>query len=256
VVVDDEVYCLQSSANGALIMTIQLLENLKTNSPTWLKPLLTQLEINSKFGCVLTASKAIAVCPREPIILGESAWLHIVIPGVNEKLLEKIEFDLGYRNNDPSIDVLTLGLPHVTGGYDFDHYVPKQIKELLSVTNGLSLFGGHLRIWGIQTKSAKLRNTFYSDVKIHDGEMTSYNIWSRPKNLKHKILVFGVYPSNGSILYMREGDDSVYNSDRNGNEHYKSWPSIAEWLQSEIKRLSLLFDERGYLIPNVSATNP
>lgn len=238
-------------------MNFKVFESLIENSSTsWMKPLLTQMKFAYSHGYEITASGALAICPRKAEVPGESHWLHVVLPGISKNLLNSIELDLGFRNNDPSIDVLTLGLAYVTGGYDFDHYVPEEIKELLLVTNGLGLFGGHLCIWGVQTQPASLKNKFYSDVKMRDGEMTSYNIWNRPKYLKPKILVFGVYPSNGSILYMREGDSSVYNADRNGKEQYKVWSSLGEWLQSEIRRLSLLFDEKGTLKVHFSQTHP
>lgn len=231
-------------------------KKLSQNSPDWLTPLWSLFQEGAKQGHLITEQGAFAVFPREKSIFCESAWMHILLPGASKKLIDTIEMDLGFRMNDPSIDVLALGLPYVTGGYDFDHYVPDEIKTLLLFANGYSLFGGHLCIWGIQTMSAGLREEYYSNINMRDGEMTNYNIWSRPKGLKPKILVFGVYPSNGSILYMRDGDAAVYNSDRSGAELYINWPSFGVWLRMEIERLSLLFDEVGKLNVPFSETHP
>lgn len=226
-------------------MEISELNNFYQRSPDWLMPVWDEFTKAASHGYLVTPHGVLAVCPRKVTQIGESEWLHFAVPGVPAEHLNDIELDLGFRNNRPEADVLKLGIAHVTGGFDFDHYVPAEIKQLLFATNGLSLFGGHLCIWGIQTLSASLRNEYYKDIKWQDGSMTFCNIWGRPWKLEPRILTFGVYPSNGSILYMRENDSAVYNCDRIGEKTIKKWDSIGEWITEEISRFNILFDHKA-----------
>lgn len=230
-----------------------MVNSFRDRSPAWLDPIWDSFERFSCYGHQLTKFGTLAVGKRKIIQAGEASWVHTAAIGLPDELLDNLELDLGFRYYNE--EVLVSGLPKLTEGYDFDHFVPSKIKDLLRSANGMRLFCGHLTISGILSVPPEMKKFIHEDLPLTEGAMTDMNIFNRPKLLKPKILLIGGYGYNGSLIYVKEGTEEVFCCDKNGKELAR-WGSLEDWITIEMQRLSNLFDAKSLIFDPSVPTNP
>lgn len=154
---------------------------------------------------------------------GPQAWLHILYPALGNEEITDLKNQLGE--------------------------IPEPYESFLRKTNGLNLFSGALSLFG--------RRANYS----RKGEVRQPYDLALP-NLKERFtknfnaFFFGFYNWDGSRLYIDRSSSEVYWCPRYSTDPLKSWPSFPEMLQSEVLRLSTLFDERGRQVAPEIPTTP
>lgn len=240
------------------------IKKLKQDTPDWLGPIWETIEkYYSADSFKKVESGSFAVGLRENYKLGESKWMHVIGRPAPEEILDTISLDLGFRYFTEGVITpplvvdgkLTQPLVDITGGYDFDHFVPDKYIQLLRAFNGLNLFGSFFSISGVMSVSANNRFSIHGDLPIGEGELTCFNIYDRPKQVAPKVLFIGGYYSNGSVVYLKENTETVYCCDHEGKT-LKTWPSIESWIALEVERLSNFFDEKGNYITAMGPSHP
>lgn len=121
--------------------------------------------------------------------------------------------------------------------------LPDEYIDFLKKYNGIRIFSGALTIWGIGSPLMAL------DIISQNNQV----IWT-PRSL----LLIGYYFHDGSYIAYDLADDktTVIRCDRNSYKELNRWQSLYEFLESEIHRLSELFDEKGVKINEDSLTTP
>lgn len=118
--------------------------------------------------------------------------------------------------------------------------IPPEYEALLGTTNGLSVFADSLALYGHRTSYRR---------SIDDTQPYSIldpNQEERPSGLQSSVLVIGGYSEDGSKVCLDGEHGVVFRCERyRGDLVLNRWPNLETMLQSEIKRLSGLFDERG-----------
>jgi hypothetical protein len=60
-----------------------------------------------------------------------------------------------------------------------------------------------------------------------------------------RMLAIGCYGFDGSNIYLDRNDGQITVFRRDADRPIASWPSAESWIESEIARLSILFDSNG-----------
>ena len=154
------------------------------------------------------------------------AWLHIVYPGLDDQALAALE--------------ISLRCP-----------IPLEYRQLLKVTNGLSLFSGALDLYGRRTDYSRrfsIRLPF---------DLSDPNVHERPRAADPAWFMFGFYNEDGSKAYIDPGDGRVYRGSRDMTKpRLNNWVSLDEFLISEVQRLQAHFDDRGRQLNLSRPTTP
>jgi len=129
--------------------------------------------------------------------------------------------------------------------------VPSAYAQLLRITNGLTLFGGSLSLFG--------RRTDYSrDPAVRQPfDLSIPNLKERPRAAKDHWFIFAFYDQDGSLAYLDGETPTVYRADRAmSNPTLNEWTNLGVFLSSETARLGALFDERGRPVVTGRPTTP
>lgn len=135
--------------------------------------------------------------------------------------------------------------------------MPESLVALLRTQNGADLFSGAVGIHGIHGPGQLLN-------RRHPFARLPFNIESEnqdwPPFDRDRFLSFGGYGFDGSRVCIDRNDSTVHVLKRDvqtlsENSSY-SWSSVESWLQSEIARLSVLFDKNGRILVKRSETIP
>lgn len=121
--------------------------------------------------------------------------------------------------------------------------LPQEYKEFLLRTNGINIFSDSLSIWGLRKSYSRS-----GDEAIQPYDVISMNK-ERPKNCPDTWLFFAGYSWDGTRLFFdlssERDSGKVYRCERYNARIIQEWPSLGEFLTSEVERLSKLFDEKG-----------
>jgi len=158
------------------------------------------------------------ICPAPHI--APEAWFHVLYRGLNNEEIAKLQ------------NKIYLPLPG-----DFTYF--------LSRSNGASLFGYHIEIWGLRFSYVRRGEEAWQpyDIELHNQPS------ERPLHRPPYILMFGSTDKGESRLFFdaRNGTESsrVGKTSLKKFEPIQFWPDFWTWLLEETKRLALLFDEFG-----------
>lgn len=160
--------------------------------------------------------------------IGTEAWFHeIYLPSLNEDEIKHIATSL------------KVDLP--------DDYI-----EFFKEFNGINIFSDELSIWGLRKSYKRTGDEVYQpyDVITHNQELRA----KKPGS----VLVVGSYSYDNSLIAYNLADSKTkvfrYNSSK--FKVLNTWQSLTELLESEVKRLSRLFDEKGVKINKNASTVP
>jgi len=154
------------------------------------------------------------------------AWLHIIYPALNDEELADLES--------------TLRRP-----------VPPEYRQLLKVTNGLTLFSGAVDLYGRRrdySRRPSIRLPF---------DLSDPNVHERPRVADPTWFLFAFYDEDGSEAYIDPADHRVYRGSRDMTmPRLNQWASLDDFLIGEVRRLALHFDERGRQLDPSHPTTP
>ncbi len=159
--------------------------------------------------------------------LASEAWLHQSFKGLNEGELKELEVDLTTN-------------------------IPEDFRSFLRATNGLNLFSTTISIFGRRKSNSRDAYNF------EPFDIKTPNLFERPKDAKKNCLFIGSYNWDGSLIFIEFGEtDTVYRCERySSTNKLNSWINLASMLDSEIDRLSSLFDDQGYVVNDDLPTTP
>jgi len=154
------------------------------------------------------------------------AWLHNIYPPLSANLIVKLEEELGGA-------------------------IPDDYKEFLSLSNGLGVFNTTFSLYGYR------RNYKRDDINVWQPfDILTHNIKERPYNATEAMFFIGGYSWDGSLLYIDVDTNTVHICERENADSLFEWPSFDQMLESEIKRLTILFDHEGKKIKKHLSTLP
>jgi hypothetical protein len=147
--------------------------------------------------------------------VGEHAYLHELHAGLLPEVIEKM-------------------------AREFEITFPAEYLSFLSNYNGLNLFQGALSIYGYRTS--------YDRTDFNARQPFSFeekNIYSRPIDSDKFDFFIGSYNWDGSSVYINPNQSGVFRRARNSSKILNKWESISDLINSEIKRISAHFNEKG-----------
>ena len=135
--------------------------------------------------------------------------------------------------------------------------IPSSVIEFMRKQNGADLFSGALSVYGVHRPGQMLnRGDPFSDLPFNI-EDENFN-W--PPFDRTRLFAVGGYGFNGSRVCIDRRDSSIYLFQRGERQLMptpsSAWPSLEDWLYSEIARLSMVFDTRGRRLVDESMTLP
>lgn len=152
-------------------------------------------------------SRAPHVAPR--------AWLHIIYASLSNSQIETIRSAISVE-------------------------LPNDLVEFWGYANGVNLFSDSISIWGLRT----------SYVRTGEDAFQPYDIVSLNNEgiiSKLKCLAFGSYSIDGSLITydLVVSSTKVYRLEQITGKVLQEWETLWVWLESEVERLSMLYDENG-----------
>jgi len=159
--------------------------------------------------------------------IAPQAWLHTIYAGLTDK----------------NMDVLQENIRGI---------LPKDYVDLLKCTNGINIFSDSLSIWGMRTSNARR-----GEDAIQPYDLVSLNE-EKIGRIPDKWLAFGSYSWDGSTMIydFSKSNCKVFRCECDSVKILQEWSDLWTWLDSEIERLSLLFDENGIEYDEDTPTMP
>ena len=178
-------------------------------------------------GCRETASgvRLIGHVPR----IGPEAHLHTVYPPLPAMQVEQMEGTLGVT-------------------------FPESIRQFYSHSNGLNCFVDVLSIFGKRKNYVRT-----GDAARQPFDLLAMNApGERPRARGQTIVVIGGYDWDGSHLYFDGANrpERIFRCSRDSVVPLNSWPNFWTMLYQEVKRLSLLFSDKGVKLDPDQPTTP
>jgi hypothetical protein len=131
--------------------------------------------------------------------------------------------------------------------------MPPPLRDLLARYNGAILLSGSLSLFGAVPQGQLLGRSEPSLLPPYNIESENRS-WPPPD--RNRFLKVGGYGFDGSGVCIDREDLKVVVFRRKEREPHCSWQTIDEWLDSEIRRLSVLFDVSGRPLVDESKTLP
>jgi len=131
--------------------------------------------------------------------------------------------------------------------------MPAPVLELLARHNGAKLLSGSLSLYGVVRHGQLLNRSDPFSLPPFNIEFENQS-WPPPD--RDRFLKIGGYGFDGSGVCIDRHNLHIGVFRRGGSDPYCSWPSLDVWLNSEIKRLSELFDPSGKRLVEGSQTLP
>lgn len=156
--------------------------------------------------------------------VGSDAWLHSVFsPLMSFELLEE-----------------QLEMP-----------IPEVYRSFLMECNGMMLFSSSIYFYGYR----------YSYVREGLESWQPYglempNKLERLEDADDDVFFIGGYNWDGSLLYIRHGESTVYRCSRESISPLNSWDNLENLLRMEANRIDELFDINGYELNEDNPTIP
>lgn len=154
------------------------------------------------------------------------AYLHIVYKPLAETLLRKSAMNLR---------------------------IPNSFVRFLQNQNGARLFLGVLGIYGIVPTGQLVVRTGAISLPPFNIERANSELTWLDRN---HFFAIGMYRFDGSIVCIRREDERVELLAAQQDGPRAVWPSVEDWIGTEVARLSALFDSRGHMLADESATVP
>jgi len=154
------------------------------------------------------------------------AWFHIVYPGLDDHELAGVEGSLRRE-------------------------IPPAYRQLLKVSNGLTLFSGALSLDG-------RRRDYSRKVSIRlPFDLADPNVHERPRAADPAWFIFGFYKSDGSHAWLDPRDGGICRGNPDLTQpRLNMWPSLDDFLITEVTRLSAHFDDLGRRLNPTRPTTP
>jgi hypothetical protein len=144
-------------------------------------------------------------------------------------------------------------LPDVLSGVGEQMKIPMPVLQLLARHNGANLFSGSLSLYGVVRKGQLLHRSDSFSIPPFNIELENRN-WPPPD--RDKFLKIGGYGFDGSGVCIDRDSLGVFVFRRREKEPCSSWPTLDVWLNSEVRRLSVLFDAFGKRLVEERQTLP
>lgn len=157
--------------------------------------------------------------------IAPQAWLHAIYPPLHLEEIILIESELGLK-------------------------IPSAYKEFLSEMNGLTLFSGSLDLFGYRRIEGRTFEAAYQPFNL-----IKLNREERLKDTPEGYFFIGFYNWDGSLLYL-DGNEVVHRCSSSSFKSINSWLTFEIFIDSEVKRLSLMFDKAGKEINLDEPTTP
>ncbi|PQJ21968.1 SMI1/KNR4 family protein [Tenacibaculum sp. SG-28] len=187
--------------------------------------IISELKPYEKYGSIVqeNGTKLIGKAPH----IAPLAWLHSIYKGLEISEIREIESKL-------------------------DIELPKDYSEFLKLCNGLKLFNTTLSLNGRRTSYDRK-----AEINARQPfDLSTKNIYERPKNTNSEHFFFGSYFSDGSLVLIDKSTNKVIRTDRNKFRVLNSWTNFNEFLKKEIIRLKKLHNEDGTLKNGIDNTTP
>jgi len=131
--------------------------------------------------------------------------------------------------------------------------VPGDVLQLLARHNGAHLFSGSLHLFGVLRKGQLLHRSESFSLPPFNIELENQS-WPPPD--RKTFLKIGGYGFDGSGACIDRESLGIFVFRRREKEPCASWPTLDVWLDSEIHRLSALFDGSGKRLVDGRLTLP
>jgi hypothetical protein len=133
---------------------------------------------------------------------------------------------------------------------ELDENIPESYRLFLKTTNGLKVFNTTFYLYG-------LRKNYKRDIinVWQPFSILTPNTLERPLNAREFFFIGG-YDWDGSMLYIDRNTDKVYICKRDNAAPLREWTNFDEMLDSEIRRLITLFDDKGKEYDDDKSTLP
>lgn len=155
------------------------------------------------------------------------AWLHEIYNPLNSNDVEKLQDRLGKQ-------------------------LQEDYRQFLLLSNGINIFSDSLSVWGLK-KSYDRRG----EEAIQPYDLIAGNEEIRGV-VPNSYVLFGSYSWDGSTMAYDISSNSckVFLCAPDTYEILKEWENIWVWLNEEVNRLSLMFDEKGVMYDEDVPTIP
>lgn len=124
-----------------------------------------------------------------------------------------------------------------------DSILPGEFTEFLHAMNGAHLFVGALALYGVRPVADREIDSAFLPFDIVDA-----NRYERPRGLRGALFIFGGYRFDGSLLAMDASTGHIARIERDGGAQLNLWPSLRDFLVSEMQRLDAIHDTDGTLV--------
>ena len=134
--------------------------------------------------------------------------------------------------------------------------MPASLVEFLRTQNGAILFSGALSVCGVH-RPGQLLNRQDAFSRMPFNLEDENDDWLADDS--ERFLPLGGYGFDGSSICIDRSDSCIYffrRGERGLLSTSLKWPSLEDWVKSEVARLSMLFDERGKRLVHESQTLP
>jgi hypothetical protein len=132
-------------------------------------------------------------------------------------------------------------------------HIPETWSNLLRCQNGANLFLNSIYIHGVVSPTRLLNRSKPMSNPPFDIQLLN-DEW--PARDTVRLLAIGCYGFDGSNIYLDRNDGQVTVFRRDADRPIASWPSTESWIESEIARLSVLFDSDGSRLAEEHHTVP
>jgi hypothetical protein len=154
------------------------------------------------------------------------AWLHtIYMPLSNEEIME-LESRVQQR-------------------------IPSSYKNFLLISNGLNVFNTTLSLYGLRRNYKRTVDDVWQPFDI-----ILPNTVEKPSNADNNNFIIGSYDWDGSYIYIDKTSNKVFLCERENATPLFEWENFELMLDSEIIRISKLFDNEGKEINIDESTLP
>lgn len=157
--------------------------------------------------------------------IANQAWFHIVYAPKKPLSIQELERKLGFS-------------------------FPEDLKVFYTNANGCNIFSDSLSIWGIRDSYSRNVEESFQPYDLY------YSNKDREVELPNEYFIFGSYNWDGSLMIYDRKKNEVFRCDRDNLTPLQEWSNIWIWLESEVDRLSLLFNENGVEYDENQPTTP
>lgn len=134
--------------------------------------------------------------------------------------------------------------------------MPEVVRRFLELQNGAILFSGAINIFGVHSPEQLLPRDDPFAALPYNIELENEN---HPTPESNRFLSVGSYGFDGSLVCIDRQSLRIYVFKRGaskGSSPLCAWHSLDEWIESEIVRLSVLYDRTGRRLVDESRTLP